>query len=119
MAIDLEMAKQLLSTCVKYENRDHAFGDVEIEWYNKDNNVGSGYFGRGGAEVHVTDFSASEERRITGSFTGNAARVLRKCFATEHIDRNDETGPDNFDEGHIMPGLTKEGVFEELTRPPD
>jgi hypothetical protein len=50
-----------------------------------------------------------------GSFKGNEARRLRECGIEGKIERNDETGPDEFVVGQVMPGLTKAGVLEEIT----
>lgn len=116
--MNFEEAKTLLSGAVKSELRDHAFGDCEVLWYVEDKNsdvegalteIASGYFGSGEALVSV---EIPHEGR--GSFKGEEAYELRKCFAKEMVERNDETGPDEFVVGQVMPGLTLEGVRREL-----
>lgn len=106
--MDLEMAKQLLGTAWKHELRDHAFGDCEVEWYDGDENVtiASGYFSGTTREVSFN---------VGGEFRGDEADALRQCFASEVTERNDMMGPDEFEVGKVMPGLTKEGVRKELT----
>lgn len=108
--MDVNMAKQILNTCIKHELRDHAFGDVEVEWYDGEVNVGNGYFSSLHSEVSVTDHATG----VTGDFKGYEAHELRKCFASDRAERNDSTGPDEFKLGKTMPGLTKEGVRKEL-----
>lgn len=104
--MDISEAKALLDTCIREELRDHAFGDVEMFW-NKDGvPIASGYFGGVYADVCINHKS---------SFKNDEARELRNCGTEGHIERNDETGPTEFVEGQIMPGLTKEGVRQELT----
>lgn len=104
--MDLAMAKQLLSTCIKHELRDHAFGDCEVEWYDGSTPIASGYFS---GSIREVGFNAGD------SFKDDEADELRNCFASQKTERNDETGPDEFEIGKVMPGLTKEGVYKELT----
>lgn len=113
--MDLDMAKQLLGSCVKYENRDHAFGDMEVEWYDGENHVGSGYFGGGQASVTVNDLTTNNELEVSTTFKDVQARVLLGCFASAHVERNDETGPEEFVQDKVMPALTLDGVRKELT----
>jgi hypothetical protein len=103
--MDFETAKTFLNNSVRSELRDHAFGDVEMFWSRGKEEVGTGYFGGGTSEVYVQGTT----------FTGQEAHDLRKCGVEGEIHRNDETGPDLFVEGFVEPGLTKEGVFRELT----
>ncbi len=105
--MNLEEAKTLLSGAVKSELRDHAFGDCEVTWWIGDKLIAEGYFGSG---MHTVTF---EQPRVT--FAATQATELRECFASEKVERNDETGPDDFEVGRVMPGLTKEGVRKELT----
>lgn len=112
--MDFSEAKEFLSGCVREELRDHAFGDTEVFWKKHGSHVAGGYFGGGQADVW---FSSSEDEPSIDSFTGNEARELRNCGSEGHVERNDETGPDTFVEGYIMPGLTKEAVLEEITTP--
>lgn len=107
--IDFERACAILSECTKDELRDHAFGDREITWYNKyDQTVASGYSGRDGREVTFCGFDAY--------FEGSDASVLIDLGSLADVERNDSTGPDEFEDGNVMPGLTNEGVLNELTR---
>lgn len=106
----LEEAKNLLRTAVKSELRDHAFGDCEVEWTIEDSNLAVGYFGGGERSVSIRTSDTT-----SASFKDNEADELRKCFAKELVERNDETGPDNFVEGQVMTGLTLDGVRKELT----
>jgi hypothetical protein len=108
--MNLEEAKELLNKYERYELRDHAFGDTEIDWINKGDQdpVAWGYFGSTGASVTVVWEDQSYE------FVRQDAQDLRKC-GNEHISRNDETGPETYTEGAIMPGLTLDGVLRELS----
>lgn len=109
--MELTEAKELLNLCDRWESRDHAFGDREVGWTFDGKDVADGYFGGGhsGVSIHALDGT------ISWSFDKADAYELAKCGATENIGRNDETGPDTFTEGYIMPGLTKEAVRKELT----
>lgn len=111
--MDLTAAKLILGRARKLESRDHAFGDVEITWVepsNIENEVAWGYFSGRSREVSFP----------TGNtFLGSEADILRDCFIAEEIGRNDETGPEEFVVGSTMPGLTMEGVREELTSDED
>lgn len=106
--MEIDEAKELLNGCTRSENRDHAFGDVEVYWTKNGVQVAEGYFGSSMSQVMIGNVP----------ILGTTARELRYCGVEGRIERNDETGPDDFVEGRIMPGLTKEGVLEELTRPP-
>ena len=100
----VDEAKVLLTTCVRSELRDHAFGDMEVTWLDKQGNVvADGYYG---SSSHV-GFDGS-------AFKGEDARELRSCGSEGEVSRNDETGPDEFRQGEIMPGLTLAGVRKEL-----
>ena len=105
--MDLEAAKKLLKTATKWELRDHAFGDCEVEWMEGKANIAAGYFSGKTREVHFQDGNVD--------FKGEEADQLRRCFAEEKFERNDMTGPDDFVLGKIMPELTKEAVRQELT----
>jgi hypothetical protein len=103
--MELEQAKQLLKSTVRQELRDHAFGDVEISWMVGAEQLASGYFS-----------GTSQLVSIMGtSFDGDDARALRDCGIEGVIERNDETGPEEYTEGDVMPGLSKGDVFQELT----
>lgn len=107
--MNLEEAKALLRTAVKFELRDHAFGDCEVTWYKEDTEIADGYFGGGRRYVAITSVDPGYV------FDDAEADELRKCFASEQTSRNDETGPDDFEIGRVMPGLTLDGVKKELT----
>jgi hypothetical protein len=122
--MDLSDARQRLTGTVRHELRDHAFGDREVTWVRHTNDVSTGfqtiviatgYFGGGTASVSIVDH-ISQQPSIT--FEGDDARSLLDCGELK-VERNDETGPDTFQEGEIMPGLTKEGVLKEITTPPE
>lgn len=108
MTMEIDEAKELLNGCTRSENRDHAFGDAEVFWTKDGVQVAEGYFGNSMQQVmfdHVT-------------IQGTTASELRDCGIEGHIERNDETGPEEYSEGSILPGLTLEGVRNELTAPP-
>lgn len=104
--MNLDNAKLVLNDCTREELRDHAFGDVEVFWFKDGKEIATGYFGGVHAGVTLTPMT---------SFHDDKARELRNCGTLGQVDRNDETGPDEFTEGQIMPGLTKEGVRREIT----
>lgn len=109
-------AKELLSACIREELRDHAFGNAEVSWQKGDKQIAGGYFGAGNATIWI---SSEDDPSVTlGSFEGDKARELRQCGTEGRIERDDETGPDIYVEGAIMPGLTLEGVRKEITTPP-
>lgn len=101
----LETAKIILNECTREELRDHAFGDAEVMWFKDGIEIASGYCGTK-AYVYLTPET---------SFYDDDARLLFGCGSEVKIHRNDETGPDDFVVGRVMPGLTKEGVLKELT----
>jgi hypothetical protein len=102
-------AVELLNKCVRSELRDHAFGDTEVSWFLDGKFVAEGYYGGGLASVSVND---------GGDFNDADARELRKCGTEGQVERNDETGPEDYQEGVTMPGLTLEGVLKEITTSP-
>lgn len=99
-------AKDLLNTCQRTELRDHAFGDREVYWYKDEEVVADGYFG--GTGVSMVDIIDG------GTFQGKEARELALCGTLAEVKRNDSTGPDDYEDGKIMPGLTLEDVRKEL-----
>jgi hypothetical protein len=107
-----EQAKAALDRMVRHELRDHAFGDTEVDWIFEGSVMACGYFSGTKASVTVYDVDRSSD------FEGDEARELRKCGLTGEVSRNDETGPDVYEEGTTMPALTLKGVYEELTEPP-
>lgn len=109
----LEEAKELLNQCTRHECRDHAFGDREIYFTMGAVDVAEGYAGGGRSDIVIYGASPEEDAR----FNGKEADELFECGAVGGIERNDSTGPDEYQEGECMPGLTLEGVLDELTTP--
>src|SRR5580765_8505534 len=109
--MDVSDSRQRLTNTIRCELRDHVFGDAEVEWFLKDGKtvVAHGYFGGESATFAFRDGSAR--------FDGADARALRDAGHEGSIGRNDETGPDDYVEGRLSPGVTKEGVLNELIRP--
>lgn len=106
--MEIDEMKELLNGCTRTELRDHAFGDAEVSWWKDGKEVASGHFSSSHNSVMIGHIPVQ----------GTTARELRYCGIEGHIERNDETGPDEYFEGTIMPGLTLSGVLEELTAPP-
>ena len=135
--MNLKEAMKVLEGTVRGECRDHAFGDREVTWFLvKDGLVvgvaADGYFGGGssGVSVYTTpipyeepwDFETgggyvaedlAEDAYASTEFDGRDARELLKCGSLS-VSRNDETGPDTYQDGKCMPALTLEGVRKEL-----
>lgn len=109
--MELETAKKRLDGAIRYELRDHAFGDMEVSWIKDMKVIATGYAGRSMDCVTIGDGP-------TASFTNDDARELMSCGTLGGVGRNDETGPDDFVQGRAMPGLTAEGVLEEITQRP-
>lgn len=103
--MELSQAKEVLNGCVRDELRDHAFGDVEVFWMRDGEEIASGYFGGGTRQVYLAGGN---------TFNDAEALELKMCGTSGVVNRNDETGPDTFVEGYIMPGLTKNAVKDEL-----
>ena len=121
--MNIQRAIEVLSRSTRQELRDHAFGDVEIYWVDYNipgeheggTEVGFAYIGGPGKNlIHVTDPVNGDKT----DFGENDFRALRNLGSSVRIDRNDETGPDRFEEGRCMPALTLEGVRAELTETP-
>lgn len=111
--MNLEEAKKLLEDSTRSELRDHAFGDREVFWEKDGQTIATGYFGGGQGSV---SFDVGDEiPDDTTSFDGEEARELSSLGKLGEIGRNDETGPDTFTEGDVMPGLSTGDVFHELT----
>lgn len=105
-------AHNLLSQCYRDELRDHAFGDREVTWRRQDGTeVAYGYFGES-ASVSIRNLQGADSL-----FEDNEARRLSVVGPVGTIERNDETGPDNYQDGQTLPGLTLDGVLKELTTP--
>ncbi len=74
-------AKLVFRDCTREELVDHAFGDAEVYWYDREHNeVAVGYFGNSDEGVDFFDGS---------SFSGNASCELRYCGDLKRADRND------------------------------
>jgi len=107
--------KTLLDSCVRSECRDHAFGDREIFWETAQGTlVAEGYSGGSGASVCSEADGDGKELRDFPQFTEKQTYELLSCGSRGQIDRNDATGPDTYQEGACMPGLTLAGVRKEL-----
>jgi len=106
--VDINQAMSFLATAERSEARDHAFGDSEVFWQIGSDEVATGYFGSQSAEVSIQ--SSGDVSR----FSGDAARELRNIGILKGVSRNDMTGPDEYKEGHVMPGLSLEDVRQEL-----
>ncbi|MNL63913.1 hypothetical protein D3C87_1880840 [compost metagenome] len=106
MTVTFEQAKELLANCKRSELRDHAFGDREIYFEDAQGvSVAEGYAGSGGYSINF----------VAGAyFDGTEARELIALGHEGKIERNDSTGPDEFEDGKCMPGLTHDGVRKEL-----
>ena len=105
MSITFEEAKELLNNSYTCHVRDHAFGDSELYWEDEEgNDVASGYSGANTTEVYI------KETR----FEGKEAEALENLGKFRSVSRNDSTGPDEYVKGQTMPGLTAEGVRQEL-----
>jgi hypothetical protein len=133
--MDKKRAMEILAGATRLECRDHAFGDREVSWTTLEGPIGDdtvippetiagdGYFGGGTAYVTVYEPGAyaktfnGEELEDSESYDaeGREARELAKLGGNVSIGRNDSTGPDNYVEDRVMPGLTLEGVRAELT----
>lgn len=105
--MDFDEAAKILKEATRSELRDHAFGDREIFWEKDGKDIAGGYLGRGVPEVWFIGKS--------GCFTDEEARELAKLGISGRIERNDETGPDEYKDGEVMPGLSKGDVYKELT----
>ena len=92
-------ATELLTECHRSELRYHAFGDREVTWTLGTKKVASGYFSGRMSVVNVLD---------TNFFTGPEALHLVTIGKTVSVERNDETGPNNYRDGEVMSGLTLE-----------
>lgn len=105
MSKAFEEAKALLTNCKRSELRDHAFGDREIYFEDSEgNSVAEGYSGSGGYSINVGN----------SYFDGAEAKELISLGHEGNIERNDSTGPEEFEDGRCMPGLTFDGVRKEL-----
>ena len=107
--MNVEEAKKILDGCVRSECRDHAFGDKEVFWTKNGVDTAEGYFGSSMASVTIY-----EGEDTTFSFKSDDALSLMNAGTLGQVGRNDETGPSEFSLGATMPGLTLEGVRQEL-----
>lgn len=109
--MNLKEAGELLDGATREELRDHAFGDAEVFWTKDGIEIANGFFGGGSANVYFK----AEEGEAGVTFEGNEARELREKGDLVGVSRNDETGPESYSEGTVMPGLSLEDVRQELT----
>ena len=129
--MSLEVAKKFLAQNFKAECRDHAFGDAEVTWcrvpFPEDDEsapdidgeiVANGYYSGRDATVLIEATVFDGVDYVQSGFDGKDADALLECCKSAVIDRNDETGPDEFVRGQVMPGLTLEGVRKEICTPP-
>lgn len=107
--MEFEVAKDLLSSAIRSELRDHSFGDAEVFWHRDGNEIAEGYFSGTTAEITI------EEGQVTHVFKDAQARELRECGIIGDIERNDMSGPVRYQEGVVSPGLTRQAVRQELT----
>lgn len=107
--MEVNEAKSILDGCTRHELRDHAFGDMEVTWMKGETVIADGYFGSSMASVTIGDDP-------TASFSNDDAHALKSAGTLGEVGRNDETGPSEYVEGQTMPGLTLEGVRDELER---
>lgn len=113
--LNKEETRTLLSTLKRSELRDHAFGDREIFWEDSSGKlIAEGYAGGSGTPC-VGSSNEETPLEFEFSFTGSDALDLVKCGTLGNVERNDSTGPDRYQDGKCMPGLTLEGVRKELT----
>lgn len=107
--MDVDEAKDILSQCDRHELRDHAFGDMEVTWTipGRSHEVAYGYSSGRSYGVHMVGDS---------TFDAEEAKMLLACGDLVQVERNDEAGPEDFVEGRIMPGLTKQAVRQELIK---
>jgi hypothetical protein len=100
----IQEAQKLLEGTVRYELRDHAFGDREVTWAKDNCEIATGYFSGSCSEVYYN-----------GEVFNGADAIAILKYGTLTIERNDETGPDEYVDGKVMEGLTLKGVLEEIT----
>jgi hypothetical protein len=72
-------ATDLLRSLTRETLVDNAFGDTEVYWMRGEDEIASGYFAPGTAEVHVGETL----------FRGDDAAALRKLGKRGRVDRND------------------------------
>ncbi len=113
MAISLADAKALLNTCARSELRDHAFGDREVSWTDDDGHE-LGFYCNSGRAPHMVYVERYEDGKKVEAAEFHDYSLL-KCGKSARIERNDSTGPDTYQDGACMPGLTLAGVRKELT----
>jgi hypothetical protein len=110
--LNFQEAKDFLNRCVRSECRDHAFGDAEIFFELDGVEVAGGYVG---GDPRYSIWAEEDSGYEFEEFAQEETKALLKCGSLGDVERNDSTGPDNFQEGVTMPGLTREGVRKELT----
>ena len=87
--MDYDKACELLAKCTRHELRDHAFNDRELTWVDGYGHlIALGGAGSSGYSVQMMGFK--EE------FTESQARTMIDLGTLGEIERNDETGPDEY-----------------------
>lgn len=87
--MDYDKACVLLTKCTRHELRDHCFNDRELTWVDGFGHlVALGGAGSTGYSVQMVGF---EEE-----FTESQARTMIDLGTLGEIERNDETGPDEY-----------------------
>lgn len=115
--MDLDEAREYLGHGSRWELRDHAFGDMELGWTFDGVAIAHGFVGRTEPVVSIIlANSISDEAPMVAYFINDEAWALLEVGTDVQISRNDTTGPDEFEPGVTMPGLTLEGVQEELSK---
>jgi hypothetical protein len=76
-AIGLRTGKALLDDSKRYTLTDAAFGDAEVDWYKNGEHIATGYFSWPEASVDI--FDPRDTLEIAFTFTGEDARMLRRC----------------------------------------
>jgi hypothetical protein len=95
--MDLLEAFQLLEGTNRFELRDPVFGDREVIWRKDGVAIANGYFGGQTSVVGFPDI-------IDCHFNGDEARALMECGTLKFLLKR------------VRTSLTKENVFDELTK---
>lgn len=97
--MNFDEAKFILERAERHELRDHAFGDMEVFWRKDEKIVATGYFGVSSRRINMMN---------GGIFSGDEAMILKECGNLAGVDRNDTTGPEDFEIGRVMPEIKEE-----------
>lgn len=99
--MELARAIEILSadSITRSELRDHYFNDAEVFWFDPQGQLGigdpiaGGYFGPSGYSVWINPNPPHGEQ---GSFRGDEAMQLRKLGTLKNVERNDTSGPTEY-----------------------